>query len=36
MNILFFSGSYLNYGGIEVVTSVLAKKFVEDGHQVRV
>lgn len=36
MNILFFSGSYLNYGGIEVVTSVLAKKFVEDGHQVTI
>lgn len=36
MNILFFYRVYPNYGGVEVVTSVLAKRFVEDGHQVTI
>lgn len=36
MNILFFYRVYPNYGGVEVVTSVLAKRFVADGHQVTI
>lgn len=36
MNILFFYRVYPNYGGVEVVTSVLAKRFVADGHHVTI
>lgn len=36
MNILFFYRVYPNYGGLEVVTSVLAKRFVADGHHVTI
>ena len=36
MNILFFYRVYPNYGGVEVVTSVLAKRFVVDGHRVTI
>lgn len=36
MNILFFYRVYPNYGGVEVVTSVLAKRFVTDGHKVTI
>ena len=32
MNILFFSRVYPNYGGVEVVTTVLANRFIKDGH----
>ena len=34
MNILFFYRVYPNYGGVEVVTSVLAKRFVEEMKRV--
>ena len=36
MNILFFYRVYPNYGGVEVVTSVLARRFVADGHHVTI
>lgn len=36
MNILFFYRVYPNYGGVEVVTSVLARRFVHDGHHVTI
>lgn len=36
MNILFFYRIYPNYGGVEVVTTVLANKFVNDGHKVTI
>ena len=36
MNILFLYRVYPNYGGVEVVTTVLANKFVNDGHQVTI
>lgn len=36
MNILFFYRVYPCYGGVEVVTSVLAKRFVADGHHVTI
>ena len=36
MNILFFYRVYPNYGGVEVVTSVLARRFVTDGHHVTI
>lgn len=36
MNILFFYRVYPNYGGVEVVTSVLARKFIKDGHNVTI
>ena len=36
MNLLFFYRIYPNYGGVEVVTTVLANKFVKDGHQVTI
>ena len=32
MNILFFYRVYPNYGGVEVVTTVLANRFIKDGH----
>lgn len=34
MNILFFYRVYPNYGGVEVVTTVLANRFIKDGHGV--
>jgi len=34
MNLLFLCRIYPNYGGVEVVTTVLANKFVADGHHV--
>lgn len=36
MNILFFYRVYPNYGGVEVVTTVLANRFVEDGYGVTI
>ena len=36
MNILFFYSVYPCYGGVEVVTSVLAKQFIADGHHVTI
>lgn len=30
MNILFFYRVYPNYGGVEVVTTVLANRFIKD------
>lgn len=36
MNILFFYRVYPNYGGVEIVTSILAKRFVADGHHVTI
>lgn len=34
MNILFVDKRFPNYGGIAVVTSMLSKQFVKDGHKV--
>lgn len=34
MNILFFYRIYPEYGGVEVVTTVLANRFTQDGHNV--
>ncbi len=34
MNILFLYRTYPSYGGVEVVTTVLANKFTRDGHHV--
>ena len=36
MNILFFYRVYPEYGGVEVVTTVLANRMVEDGHHVTI
>lgn len=36
MNIIFLYRAYPNYGGVEVVTTVLANKFVSDGHGVTI
>ncbi len=36
MNVLFFYRIYPNYGGVEVVTTVLANRMVLDGHEVTV
>ncbi|WP_300725329.1 glycosyltransferase [uncultured Bacteroides sp.] len=36
MNLLFFYRIFPNYGGVEVVTTILANKFVNDGHQVTI
>ncbi len=36
MNILFLYRIYPNFGGVEVVTTVLADRFVEDGHEVTI
>lgn len=33
-NILFLMGTYPSYGGVEIVSTVLANKFIEDGHHV--
>ena len=36
MNILFLYRIYPNFGGVETVTTVLANRFVKDGHQVTI
>jgi len=36
MNVLFFYRIYPNYGGVEVVTTVLANRMVSDGHRVTI
>lgn len=36
MNILFIYRVFPNYGGVEVVTTVLANTFVNDGHHVSI
>lgn len=36
MSILFLYRIYPNFGGVEVVTTVLANKFIEDGHNVTI
>lgn len=36
MNILFLYRTYPSFGGVEVVTTVLADRFVEDGHEVTI
>lgn len=36
MNILFLYRIYPCYGGVEVVTTVLANRFIEDGHNVTI
>lgn len=36
MNIAFLYRIYPNYGGVEVVTTILANKFVADGHNVTI
>ena len=33
-NILFLMGTYPSYGGVEIVSTTLANKFIEDGHHV--
>ena len=35
-NILFLMGTYPSYGGVEIVSTVLANLFIEDGHQVTI
>ena len=35
-NILFLMGTYPSYGGVEKVTTVLANRFIEDGHCVTI
>ena len=35
-NILFLMGTYPSYGGVEIVSTTLANKFIEDGHQVTI
>lgn len=36
MNILFFYRIYPEYGGVEVVTTILANRMVSDGHRVSI
>ena len=36
MNILFLYRIYPSYGGVEVITSLLANDFINDGHQVTI
>ena len=36
MNILFLYRIYPSYGGVEVVTTVLANEFIKDGHRVTI
>ena len=36
MNILFLYRIYPSYGGVEVITSLLANEFINDGHQVTI
>ena len=35
-HILFLMGTYPSYGGVEIVSTVLANQFIEDGHQVTI
>ena len=35
-NILFLMGTYPSYGGVEIVSTTLANRFIEDGHQVTI
>ena len=35
-NILFLMGTYPSYGGVEIVSTVLANQFIKDGHQVTI
>ena len=35
-NILFLMGTYPSYGGVEIVSTVLANQFIENGHQVTI
>ena len=35
-NILFLMGTCPSYGGVEIVSTVLANQFIEDGHQVTI
>ena len=35
-NILFLMGTYPSYGGVEIVSTTLANKFIEDGHHVTI
>ena len=35
-NILFLMGTYPSYGGVETVSTTLANRFIEDGHQVTI
>ena len=35
-HILFLLGTYPSYGGVEMVTTVLANRFIEDGHCVTI
>ena len=35
-HILFLLGTYPSYGGVEMVTTVLANQFIEDGHCVTI
>ena len=36
MNILFYQHQYPSFGGIETVTTLLARQFVKDGHRVKI
>lgn len=36
MNILFLYRIYPSYGGVEVITSLLANEFIKDGHKVTI
>lgn len=36
MNILFLMGMYPNYGGVEMVSTVLANRFINDGHNITI
>ncbi|EOS12804.1 glycosyltransferase [Phocaeicola sartorii] len=36
MNIAFLYRIYPSYGGVEVVTTILSNKFIEDGHEVTI
>ena len=35
-NILFLMGTYPSYGGVEIVSTTLANRFIEDGHRVTI
>ena len=36
MNVLFYQHQYPAFGGIETVTTLLARQFVKDGHRVKI
>lgn len=36
MNILFLMGEYPNFGGVEMVSTVLANQFISNGHNVTI